>query len=449
MRVLILALFPIVLAACGGGGGGNEPETGTFTLGITDASIDDYDEALLEVSSITLIGSGGQETEVLDTPQTIDLLKLRNVSELLLRQRLTARKISKIRLGVESIELREFDEDGFYLRSDRPPVPTRKIDLNPQGPLEIRAGQDLLVIIDVDLHNSIKINGAGADRVRFRPVVKIVAQASHLVRLYGTYTVDGEAASICDLERVSDADGIYDMLSICVALDETSASYFGSDGLPLNSSNPLLSGDLASGEKVSVYGYYGDTGSGMELVAEIIARGTGTRGEAFTTRNGIVTTAWDDTTDSYQLLPFSNSTPTQVNLSDGAKVFDLDGVVPPEEISMNRRAEARGALTDSLQAFITFVLDDTGDQSTAGTIESVDNLDTGETRFTLMSTDGPSCVGTDAATQFYQIEINGDITNTVRIELTDINPGDLIDASGVLVGACVQADTVIREVAIP
>ena len=36
-------------------------------------------------------------------------------------------------------------------RVSTPPVPTRKIDLNPQGTLQIRAGEDLLVMLDVDL----------------------------------------------------------------------------------------------------------------------------------------------------------------------------------------------------------------------------------------------------------------------------------------------------------
>ena len=85
MKHLILLASCLLITACdGGGGGGSAPETGTITVGITDASINDWDEALLEVEAITLIGPGGQETELLDPPQVIDLLRLRNVSELLL-----------------------------------------------------------------------------------------------------------------------------------------------------------------------------------------------------------------------------------------------------------------------------------------------------------------------------------------------------------------------------
>jgi hypothetical protein len=90
LRAFSITLFSLFLIACGGGGSG--PNTGTVTVAITDASIDDYDEALLELSSVTLIGAGGQETELLEGTQTIDLLKLRNVSELLLRDCCCARR---------------------------------------------------------------------------------------------------------------------------------------------------------------------------------------------------------------------------------------------------------------------------------------------------------------------------------------------------------------------
>ncbi len=449
MRLLALVLLSTMLAACGGGSSSNDqPATGTFTLGVTDGAIDDYQEALLEVSSITLIGAGGQETQVLDTPQIIDLLKLRNVSELLLRERLTARKISKIRLGVESIELRKIAVDGTLIAVDRPPVPTRKIDLNPQNPLEIKAGQDLLVFIDFDLHNSVKITNSGPDKVRFRPLVKIVATASQLVRLYGTYTVNGSETSICDLERVSDADGVYDMLDICVALDESLATYFGADGLPLNNSDPTDPGDLAHGEKVSVYGYYQQTAGGDQLAAEIIARGTGTRGQAFTTLNGIVETSLDASSGRY-VLGLTELTSIPVALSDGAKVFNLDGdLIDPETITAGRRAEARGALTDSgstdpdwLQAFVTFLGGLGSNETTGGMVTGI----TGGT-LTLDTTTAPACVVTSADTEFYEITSGGGITETSRITLADITSGTTIEASGDRVGDCIQASTVIVEI---
>jgi len=454
LRLLILALLGIFMTACGGGGGSNSAP-GTLTLAITDASIDDYDEALLEISSITLIGSGGQETEVLPTPQTVDLLKLRNVSELLLRESLTARTISKIRLGVESITLNKVDpESGLVTETVSPPVPSRKVDLNPQGSLEIRAGEDLLVMLDVDLEKSIKVNDAGAsEQVRFRPVVFITAEVSGLVRLYGTYTDDGSTTSICDLERISDADGIYEVLDMCVVLDETNANYFGADGLPLVDGDPASSGDLTDGNKVSVYGYYRQSDSGTTLAAEIIARGTGMRGEAFTTVNGIVADAWDPISRRFNLA-LTDATDIPVELSDGAKVFNVDGeLVAETSLTTGTGAEARGAFTDSgnpvdpdwIQAFIAFSAGTQSNDSVSGTIA---DMGINDDVITLFEVDPmtPTCVVTSATTLFYSIETDAGVSESSEILLSDLADGDEVDASGDLVGDCLQATTVIREV---
>lgn len=448
MRKISLILVALLLGACSGGGG-SSPATGTLSVAITDASINDYQEALLRVGSITLIGSGGQETEVLETPQTVDLLKLRNVSELLLRTELTARTISKIRLGVESITLVKRDQvTGDYIGEDNPPVPTGKIDLNFK-PVEIRAGEDIIVTIDVDLHNSVKITDAGSTEVvRFRPLVKVTTEPSGLVRLYGTYTDDGTDSSICDLQRVSDADGTYETITACIPLDETNAHYFDVDGLPIVDGDPASSGDLADGEKVSAYGYYQLTDGDDVLAVELIARGTGTRGEAFTTLNGIALTDWDSTTRRFDLA-LTDVTSLPVELSDGAKVFDPDGdIVPPESIQMDHRVEARGALTDSgttdpdwLQSFFAVVGEEGSIDSTSGVIDVIDG-----SLIMLTGASGAACVVTTADTEFYSIEMGGEITDTSPISLLDLLDGQTIDASGDQVGDCIQADTVIYEV---
>lgn len=443
MRIFSAVAIACLLAACGGSGGGSSQPTGTLTLAITDATINDYDQALLEVSSITLIGPGGQETELLDTPQVIDLLKLRNVSELLLRERLLARTISKIRLGVDSIELNKLDLEGNVTDSDMPPVPTRKIDLNPQQPLEIRAGEDLLIELDVDLEDSIKINSTGNGGVRFRPVVHINAGVSGLVRLYGRYTIEDDNASVCDLERVSDADGIYEQLTgVCVALDETNASYFDVAAMPIES--------VADGDLISVYGYYQTTSGDVELAAEIIAHDMASRGTAFTTLNGIA--ASDLVMDEFS-LSLSDETTLPVKLSSGAKVFDTDGALvtdPPVTpvISEGQRTEARGAITDSmstepdwLQSFIVFAGEtDAADEETSGVIARID----GET-IELMPGPNITCVITDANTDFFDITSDGEITESSAIELSDLMEMDSIDAAGERIGECIRAATVVRE----
>jgi hypothetical protein len=460
-----MVLLGLLLNACGGGS--SSPTTGTLTLAITDDSIDDYQEALLVVSSITLIGSGGQETDdLLDTPQEIDLLKLRNVSELLLRETLTARTISKIRLGVDSITLVKRDVDGGFISQVEPAVPTRKIDLNPQGPLEIRAGEDLIVTIDVDLHNSIKVNETGNGEVRFRPVILLSAGSSGLVRLYGTYTEDvnnpDEPPSICMLERISDMSPSSDPLDVCIALDESRANYFNEDAQPIMS--------VDDGNTVSVYGFYEQGSSGEVLAAEIIAREV--RGETFTTYNGLVATPWNDAEPNFDLnvIAADLSAEIPVTFSEGAKIFDVnDAIVTPEDVSepsdMNItpgvRAEVRGAANGSgpdLQAFVGFV--DGMESVTSGEIGmKVDDL-APVRRLTIMLVpdsvipeDAASCVSTTSLTRYYSLDTTVDITEVVEIDFEDLESGDMISASGDVprdgdgepTSDCVQANTIVRE----
>jgi hypothetical protein len=439
MKHLMLLASCLLVAACGGGGGGgggaSATATGTITIGITDASIYDWDEALLEVEAITLIGSGGQETELLDPPQIIDLLRLRNVSELLLHRTLTARKISKIRLVVGAIRLNKFDMmDGTITDFALPPVPTRKIDLNPEGPLEIRAGEDLTIMLDVDLENSIKITGTGTGDILFRPLVRLTIGPSGLVRLFGSLDVIADPWILSNLSRVSDADGIFDVLPIEVEIDRTNADYFDSDG------NPVDPGSIDDMNKASVYGYYRDTPDGRVLDAEIIA--VGSRG-TFNTFVGPVQDRWDPIDRDFS-LNVSVGGVLPVVLSDGSRVFDVDGeVVAEASIQSGLRTLARGKWTpdpSGLQAFVAFV-------GGPGDIISVEGeVDTTEGgTITLINGD---CAVTKPATTYFEIATEGDTSTISRITADQIGPDDTIVANGGdTLGLCVDADTVVKETA--
>ena len=485
LLTLMLTLFSaLALTACGGGGGNSEPDTdtGTLTLAITDDSIADWDQALITLSSVTLIGQGGQDTEMLDEPQTIDLLKLRNVSEFLAKETLTARRISKIRLGIDGLTLNKVvPMSGLVTDTQSPPTPSRKIDLLPQGPVEIRPGENVILTLDVDLAKSIKLHQNGNGQLRFRPVVFATVGGSGFARLYGTYRNDDPGPRVCDLERVSDADpdAGFDVLDICVPLNEDEANYFGDDGLPLDPGRP------ADGEKISIYGSFDVAGE--TLLAEIIARGTGTRGEAFTTLNGLVTEPWNGSSPTDPSPTFglglADQTAVTVALSVGAKVFrnEEDGTVTrvatvpggpidetalEEEIDVGRRIEARGALTqsmapdpDRLQAFIAFASGTT--KTTSGVISSIDpatdGVTTGEGEQMDISLEAPAvpaCVRTDPTTRFFDLAENGNVLELKQISVGDLESGDIIDAIENVYGepedeapapVCLLADTVVRD----
>jgi hypothetical protein len=338
-------------------------------------------------------------------------------------------------------------------------VPTRKIDLNPQGPLEVRAGEDLLVMIDFDLHNSIKINETGNGQVRFRPLVKIAAGVSGLVRLYGTYTVDSDSGdtSICNIERAYDADGI-DPLDLCVALDETATHYFGADGTSLFPGEPDNPGDLTDADLISVYGTYRENAEEPVLEAEIIARA---HSKPFDLLYGLVTSAFDAATEQFEMArrQATEGAPAElvpVVLSDGAKVFNIDGdLLDPSAIEVAKLAEAQGVMTtgavgepDFLQAFFAFVSEATGNDSVSGVIQTPDGI---ESLISIDTSDVEDvCVSVTPTTEYYQLAIvddgsGQDVIDLQKIVFADLIPGDMIDVSGDQEGDCIQAITVIRE----
>lgn len=460
MRFLLTLLFSIFLVACGSGGsGGNSPGTGTVTLAITDNAIEDWDQALMTLSSVTLIGQGGQEREMLDPPQTVDLLALRNVSEFLARETLTARTISKIRLGIDSLTLRKVGMMDEITDSVDVPTPSRKIDLVLQGPVEIRPGENVILTIDVDLHNSIKITEQGNGQIRFRPVVIASVGGSGFARLYGRYTDtsdDGSPGSICELQRVSDADGTVEPLDMCVLLDESSTHYFGPDGEPLVPGDPSNSGDLMDGNMISVYGFLSE--GGETLKAEVIARGDASPGGGFRTFNGLVTEPFDIGSRQFGLALVESPAVT-VELSEGAKVFETkNGIVADEVIDTddeltdvivaNKRVEARGALDDSaepdlLQSFIAFAAAPTA--TVSGDIENITGPDAEQDRITLTDTD---CVIASWSTRIFNLEVGADdVIQLTEIDFDELATGDTIDASGERSesGTCVLADTIVRD----
>lgn len=184
LRPWIGACLLSLLVACGGGGGGGTPaggdggpEGGSGSIGITvgDSPADDFDEILLTVSRVELIGGESEEPVVLsEEVVTFDLLALDAATELLVAaDDVPASQYSKIRLQVDEIELRRVDEDGELLEEPvfANLVANGKLDLNPRGPFSIVDGGAIIVQLDIDARRSFLAVQTGAGQIRFRPVV--------------------------------------------------------------------------------------------------------------------------------------------------------------------------------------------------------------------------------------------------------------------------------------
>jgi hypothetical protein len=130
-----------------------------------------------------------------------------------------------------------------------------RIDLNPQGPFEISAGEDLVIQIDFDLARSIKLTTTGSGRYRFRPVVFIdvldQTASLRLSKLFGELLADNDDATDAT-GRVSDADLCAEVnADPCVdVVYADGVEIVGADGVP------IFAEDLVLPEDTHLFGHY-------------------------------------------------------------------------------------------------------------------------------------------------------------------------------------------------
>ena len=202
--VAFLAL--LIAVACGAPPSGGPAQTGSLSVLATDAPSDDYAAINLTIEKIELLSARGGPVTVSEESLKFDLLRLRNVSELLLSaDDVPVGHYEKIRLLVTEIELISADGSTHY--ADIPA--NGKVDLLPRGGFDIDRDEDLTLEIDIDADKSIQVRPVGwGGRYRFRPVV-FVRHVRHLfdgriVRLHGhVENLDPTTArfDLCHLRR--------------------------------------------------------------------------------------------------------------------------------------------------------------------------------------------------------------------------------------------------------
>jgi hypothetical protein len=132
--VLLLVLPLSLLAlACGGSGGGSSDGsgggTGAASVFLTDAPSDEFDEILVTIPCLEMLG-GGAPVSIFSGRETVDLKDLENFSDLFVyAEEVPVGTYNKIRMCVNKIEL---VDDGSV--TDVDPPAKGKIDLLPKGP---------------------------------------------------------------------------------------------------------------------------------------------------------------------------------------------------------------------------------------------------------------------------------------------------------------------------
>ena len=491
--VLIAAAF-LTLAACGGGGGSSggvaaPSQFATVGIALTDAPTRDVDQALATITSIELLGEGGSVV-LFSGVETIDLLRLADYSELFaVNDQVPAGTYNKIRLQLSNLELVKLNDDGTVDETIIAKlVANGKIDLNPQGPFYVAAGETLVITVDFDMQKSLKITETGNGKVIVRPVIFVnIANglpAPGLTRIHGQIAAVDDTGEIrlCQTALISssDQDRRHGDADRCVRVSTDFATgIFGEDGLPQEYSQ------LAVGDEATIVGRLrprdsedendqdedsrkskgsdsdednDDEGSDQDgdrfaVDAYIIEEGPlGT----FRRLAGIVTTPVDPATDRFDidLAPgrgIVTDGPLAAQLYPKSRIFSADGF----ELSRLDLETGTRAILDSVLAISSasedvlrtalVVLDTdlgTGEILLDGAVLDVD---VGAQRLTMSTATGDRCVDTRLADIFLVDDSGGSLDST-RGSLADLQPGQTINVFGTEgVGGCLVASTLLAR----
>lgn len=171
-----------LLSACGGGGS-SEPSTGTLSLGITDAPIEDVFKVVVQFTGVSVKPASGEAIDFdFAEPRDIDLLSLTDgvAEDLLSGEQLEAGRYNWIRLNVNA------DDDGVtdsYVTTDdlgttEELVVTSQRGLQLSSGFVITAGQGTNFIIDWDLKKGLVAPATERQAWKLRPSLRITDLAT-------------------------------------------------------------------------------------------------------------------------------------------------------------------------------------------------------------------------------------------------------------------------------
>lgn len=216
-HVVLASLMTSALAACGGGGGSaSGGGSGTFSLSVTDAPVDDAQQVVVTFTAVTLKPDEGDAiTITLDTPRTIDLLDYQNGQSVSLVQdeSVTAGDYAWIRLTLdESNNTYIVDSMGHQHPLTIPSSAQTGLKLN--NSFTLSNNEDLAYTIDFDLRKSVHMTGTGS--YMMRPTLRMVKddEAGTLTGSVDAGLIASECTSSSDVPAVyvfESGDSVDDM----------------------------------------------------------------------------------------------------------------------------------------------------------------------------------------------------------------------------------------------
>lgn len=291
LRLLALCFSTFLLAACGGSGGstssefseepGVSEEFGELQIVLTDAE-DDFLTYQVEIDSVTLIGVGGREVDVLATTTEVDFVQYQELSELFAVRSIPAGNYDSIELMLDytNAEIVIQDELGN-------PIVAQPVDEDgaPVGELtvELQFGDAETIFVsplrvanltlDLDLEASNEILSYDPAQVLVEPFLIATAELDenreHRVRGLLESVDTASSSFVMDLLPMRLRNGSFGEITINVGID----TIYNVDGIDYTGGDGLAAMDLlAADSPVVAFGSYNPN---IERpVADIVYAGT-------------------------------------------------------------------------------------------------------------------------------------------------------------------------------
>ncbi|HKI74549.1 MAG TPA: DUF4382 domain-containing protein [Pseudomonadales bacterium] len=454
---LSLVLVLILLSGCSGAGNTSQPQLGaqgTVDMFVTDAETDKFNQIMVTITKITLLGSDSASSQVIfQGTQTVDLRKLTDFSAFLAKSSVSAGNYSKIRLAISKIVLNQVDDNGNLVDTQSVTLPSGHIDLNPRQTISLASGDQQTIEIDFDARNSFKMAQTGSGKVVFRPVVFVhlkngssSTQPGRLVRQHGTITsldLVGDTFKLCHLSSVSTHDQETEQGDDCLNVSFSDQTLIYDQSL-----GAMTTDGLVENSEVTVLGYLNGEDSGSHIDARAMVMGPS--GTITSTRGSVVSTpdangTWTLAVTPGQDVPSGNTT---VQLADTAQIFSRSSgdVLASADLVANTPVVVIGQFdsgSSTINAIVVSVAD--ANDEVTGTVSTVDTLASGVT-LTVDPGDGSGqCVSVDSSTHI-AVQGTSDDDHVDLIGPTDINVGADITAQGTTGSdGCLNADNVVID----
>jgi hypothetical protein len=349
-----------------------------------------------------------------------------------------------------------------------------KIDLNPQGPFTVLAGQTTVVELDMHANRSFQVveTGTPNPRYKLRPVIFVnvypgdINLPSKLVRVFGRVNSVNDAEKsvlLCNLQFVAQLGAVTTGDDgDCVRLFANgstnifgSASIFGDDGLVIGFDK------IAIDNKLTGIGFLAPDGADVlfslyAVVMEVEEHQPPSDTGWETLRGMVVSPQADCDGDPgpqcFDFKPFDSETPIKTRLQLATRVFDSRGTeLAQTDISDTDSGSVDGlrvinGTTEELRAALVVLSVDVGENLVSGLLTAVSF----GASYDILTVDGVTMVCVNEETDVLRILVDDEIVTIVDL----LDPavlelgGDMIEATGALAEADMPECDIVADVVI-